>query len=65
MFRNVRVDSRGYGIVWNDDLDLSESELWLNGVDEPAETDATEYPERTGPLLTVREGTEQNPNANR
>jgi hypothetical protein len=30
-FKNVRVDASGYGIVWNDDLDLSESELWIHG----------------------------------
>ena len=33
-FRNVKVDSAGYGIVWNDFVDLSESELWINGVAE-------------------------------
>lgn len=31
MFRAVQVDTGGYGIRWNDDLDLSESELWLHG----------------------------------
>jgi hypothetical protein len=30
-FRAVRVDAGGYGISWNDDLDLSEHELWTNG----------------------------------
>jgi hypothetical protein len=30
-FRNVRVDQTGYGVVWNDNVDLSESELWING----------------------------------
>jgi hypothetical protein len=30
-FRQVRVDAGGYGISWNDQMDLSESELWLNG----------------------------------
>jgi hypothetical protein len=30
-FRTVRVDPGGYGISWNDDLDLSEYELWTNG----------------------------------
>ncbi len=28
----VSVDVGGYGIVWNDDLDLSCDELWENGV---------------------------------
>ncbi len=31
-FKNVRVDSAGYGISWNDYVDLSESELWVNGI---------------------------------
>ena len=30
-FRAVRVDSGGYGVSWNDDVDLSEYELWTNG----------------------------------
>jgi hypothetical protein len=30
-FRTVRVDPGGYGVSWNDDLDLSEYELWTNG----------------------------------
>ena len=31
-FRAVRVDAGGYGVSWNDDMDLSEYELWTNGV---------------------------------
>jgi len=27
----VKADKHGYGISWNDEIDLSESELWLNG----------------------------------
>lgn len=30
-FRGVRVDSGGYAVYWNDDIDLSENELWLKG----------------------------------
>ncbi len=30
-FRSVRADFSGYGISWNDEVDLSESELWENG----------------------------------
>lgn len=33
LFNDVRVDVGGYGIVWNDDLDLSCDELWENGVE--------------------------------
>jgi hypothetical protein len=30
-FRALRVDPGGYGISWNDEIDLSEYELWTNG----------------------------------
>lgn len=32
LFEDVAVDVGGYGIVWNDELDLSCDELWDNGV---------------------------------
>jgi Protein of unknown function (DUF2442) len=32
-FKAVKVDAGGYGISWNDDVDLSEYELWTNGVE--------------------------------
>jgi hypothetical protein len=32
-FKSVKVDSGGYGISWNDEADLSEYELWTNGVE--------------------------------
>ncbi|MBI3740183.1 MAG: DUF2442 domain-containing protein [Chloroflexi bacterium] len=32
-FKAVTVDSGGYGISWDDEIDLSESELWNNGVE--------------------------------
>lgn len=31
MFQCVKADLHGYGVVWNDDIDLAESELWENG----------------------------------
>lgn len=30
-FRCAQADSHGYGVVWNDEIDLAESEIWLNG----------------------------------
>jgi len=30
-FENVHTDNAGYGVAWNDDIDLSESELWIHG----------------------------------
>lgn len=31
LFSSVVVDQGGYGIVWNDDIDISCDELWANG----------------------------------
>jgi hypothetical protein len=31
-FKAVTVDPGGYGITWDDEMDLSEYELWNNGV---------------------------------
>lgn len=33
LFRDVEVDQGGYGIIWDDDLDLSCDELWENGTE--------------------------------
>ena len=32
LFEQVKVDSGGYGISWNDDIDLAAEELYCNGV---------------------------------
>ena len=32
LFKSVRTDRYGYGIIWSDEIDLSESELWINGL---------------------------------
>ncbi len=32
LFRCVKTDQGGYGISWNEEIDLSESELWLYGL---------------------------------
>lgn len=37
LFEQVKVDAGGYGISWNDDIDLSCNELWENGT--PIETE--------------------------
>jgi hypothetical protein len=31
-FKNFRIESGGYGLVWNEDIDISEYELWKNGI---------------------------------
>lgn len=30
-FRAAKVDTGGYAVYWNEDIDLSENELWTNG----------------------------------
>lgn len=32
IFSMVKVDCGGHGISWNDEVDLSEYELWIRGV---------------------------------
>ena len=32
-FKAVKMDFGGYGVSWNDETDLSEYELWSNGVE--------------------------------
>lgn len=33
LFKEVVVDSGGYGISWDEDLDMSEHELWTKGIE--------------------------------
>ena len=32
-FRSFSIEPGGYGLVWNDEIDISEYELWKNGVE--------------------------------
>jgi hypothetical protein len=31
-FKSFKIEQGGYGIVWNEEIDISEYELWKNGV---------------------------------
>ena len=31
LFSKVKVDIGGYGIIWNENIDLSSEEIWVNG----------------------------------
>ncbi len=33
IFNLVQVDCGGYAVAWNEEIDISECELWDNGVD--------------------------------
>lgn len=34
LFNKAKVDVGGYGVIWNDEIDLSSEELWDNGIPE-------------------------------
>ena len=48
LFASVSVDVGGYGIVWNDDLDISSDELWENGNSENKLMDELKRGEQSG-----------------
>ena len=33
LFSNIKIDVGGYGVYWNEEIDLSCNELWENGKD--------------------------------
>jgi len=33
LFMNVRVEMGGYGVSWDSEIDLSENELWTQGIE--------------------------------
>ena len=35
LFESVKIDNGGYGISWNDDIDLSSDEIYENGTKQP------------------------------
>lgn len=39
LFRKASADYNGSGVIWNEDLDVSEWELWNNGVEIPLTAD--------------------------
>ena len=32
LFNKARIDVGGYGIVWNENIEISSEELWKNGI---------------------------------
>ena len=34
LFNSIKVDAGGYGVSWDDDLDISCNELWENGIEQ-------------------------------
>lgn len=54
-FKAVTVDIGGYGISWNDETDLSEYELWNNGLELEQSADRNEGEVALGEEIAVRE----------
>lgn len=52
LFQQVKVDAGGYGISWNDEIDLASEELRINGKEEraakPDELETTQQTLRKG-----------------
>ncbi|MBD2066457.1 DUF2442 domain-containing protein [Leptolyngbya sp. FACHB-671] len=46
-FKNFKVEPGGYGIAWNEDIDISEYELWKNGVVLESEDLAGDRPQQS------------------
>ena len=42
-FKNFNIEPGGYALVWNEEIDVSEYELWRNGI---TVARATPIPER-------------------
>ncbi|QBQ54768.1 DUF2442 domain-containing protein [Nitrosococcus wardiae] len=35
LFKNVHIEKGGYAVYWNDEIDISEYELWVHGTPMP------------------------------
>lgn len=35
LFKNVQIEKGGYAVYWNDEIDISEYELWIHGTPMP------------------------------
>lgn len=53
LFASVRVDAGGYGISWNDDIDLAGNELYDNGV--PFDLQSREHRRVVSELVSARQ----------
>ena len=55
LFEQVKVDVGGYGIFWNDELDLDAEEIWENGEETGIHHEITVYEMLAENLLNARE----------
>ena len=55
LFGQVKVDVGGYGIYWNDELDLSAEEIWDNGQSTGVKNEIDIFDELAVNLIQARE----------
>lgn len=55
LFEQVKVDTGGYGISWNDELDLDAEEIWEEGIDTGIRHELTIYEAIATNLVEARE----------
>lgn len=55
LFEQVKVDTGGYGISWNDELDLDAEEIWEEGIDTGIRHELTIYESIAANLVEARE----------
>lgn len=55
LFEQVKVDTGGYGISWNDELDLDAEEIWEEGIDIGIYHEPTIYDSIAVNLISARE----------
>lgn len=54
LFEQVKVDVGGYGVFWNDELDLDAEEIWENGIETGIRHEITVYEMLAENLLSAR-----------
>lgn len=59
LFQKVKVNEGGYGISWNDEIDLSAEEIWENGYDEYITPDIIEVNAKENYVLDITFETEE------
>jgi hypothetical protein len=54
LFRLARVEQHGYAVIWNDEIDLAESEVWIHGRTEGVAADLSRFHHPAAKLRKTR-----------
>ena len=55
LFDQIKTDVGGYGVFWNDELDLAAEEIWENGIETGIFHEMSVYETLAGNLVKARE----------